>query len=50
MIYAIGALVVTVLFKIATGVKQEMGQSQAMACGCSTEDTCECTADCGCKE
>ncbi len=50
MIYAIGALVVTVLFKIATGVKQEMGQSQAMACGCSTEDTCECTAECGCKE
>lgn len=50
MVYAIGALVVTVLFKIATDVKQEMGQSQALACGCSTEDHCDCTLDCGCPK
>lgn len=45
MIYAIGALVVTVLFKIATEVKQETGDSQRLPCGCSTEDVCECTAE-----
>jgi len=44
MVYAIGALVVTVLFKIATGVKEEMGQSQALPCGCSAEDFCDCAA------
>ncbi|WP_018124993.1 sulfate reduction electron transfer complex DsrMKJOP subunit DsrP [Desulfovibrio oxyclinae] len=43
MIYAVGALVVTVLFKIATSVKEDMGHSQALPCGCSTEDKCECT-------
>jgi len=42
MIYALGALIVTVLFKVATEVKQEMGHSQALPCGCSTEDMCEC--------
>jgi len=45
MVYAIGALVITVLFKIATGVKQEMGHSQVLPCGCSTEDHCECTCE-----
>ncbi len=46
MIYAIGALIVTVLFKIATDVKQELGHSQALPCGCSTEDTdCECAGE-----
>ncbi|MBI9080017.1 MAG: polysulfide reductase NrfD [Pseudodesulfovibrio sp.] len=44
MVYAIGALVVTVLFKIATGVKEEMEQSQSLPCGCSTEDFCDCAA------
>jgi molybdopterin-containing oxidoreductase family membrane subunit len=44
MIYAIGALIVTVLFKIATSVKEEMGQSQSLPCGCSTEDFCDCAA------
>ncbi len=38
MVYGIGALVVTVLFKIATDVKQELGVSQRTECGCSTED------------
>ncbi|MBU4378978.1 MAG: menaquinol oxidoreductase, partial [Proteobacteria bacterium] len=50
MVYAIGALVVTILFKIATGVKEEMGQSQALPCGCSSEDECGCTPECGCTE
>ena len=45
MVYAIGALIVTVLFKIATGVKQETGDSQLLPCGCSTEDTCECVSE-----
>jgi molybdopterin-containing oxidoreductase family membrane subunit len=45
MVYAIGALIVTVLFKIATSVKQEMGHSQKLPCGCSTEDTCECAPE-----
>ena len=44
MVYAIGALIVTVLFKIATGVKQEMEQSQSLDCGCSTEDSCDCAS------
>jgi len=44
MVYAIGALVVTILFKIATGVKEEMGHSQSLPCGCSTEDFCDCAA------
>jgi molybdopterin-containing oxidoreductase family membrane subunit len=43
MIYASGALVVTILFKIATSVKEELGDSQALPCGCSTEDDdCDC--------
>ena len=42
MVYAIGALVVTVLFKIATEVKEEMGHCQSLPCGCSTEDFCDC--------
>ncbi|EGB15041.1 Polysulfide reductase NrfD [Pseudodesulfovibrio mercurii] len=45
MVYAIGALIVTVLFKIATSVKEEVGHSQRMACGCSTEDACDCTEE-----
>ncbi|WP_316899037.1 sulfate reduction electron transfer complex DsrMKJOP subunit DsrP [Pseudodesulfovibrio indicus] len=45
MVYAIGALVVTVLFKIATEVKEEVGHSQTLPCGCSTEDTCECAPE-----
>ncbi len=45
MVYAIGALIVTVLFKIATDVKEEMGHSQALACGCSSEDNCDCAAE-----
>lgn len=45
MVYAIGALVVTVLFKIATEVKEEVGHSQALPCGCSSEDTCECAPE-----
>ncbi|BDQ33951.1 sulfate reduction electron transfer complex DsrMKJOP subunit DsrP [Pseudodesulfovibrio portus] len=45
MVYAIGALIVTVLFKIATSVKEEMGHSQGLPCGCSTEDTCECAPE-----
>jgi molybdopterin-containing oxidoreductase family membrane subunit len=45
MVYAIGALVVTVLFKIATDVKEEMGHSQALPCGCSSEDVCECAPE-----
>lgn len=45
MVYSVGALVVTVLFKIATDVKKEVGHSQTLACGCSTEDACECTAE-----
>lgn len=44
MIYAIGALIVTVLFKVATDVKKEMGHSQKLPCGCSTEDGCDCAA------
>lgn len=48
MIYGIGALVVTVLFKIATAVKAERDMSQALPCGCSTEDPCACTEECGC--
>ncbi|WP_419785999.1 sulfate reduction electron transfer complex DsrMKJOP subunit DsrP [Pseudodesulfovibrio sp.] len=44
MIYAIGALIVTVLFKIATSVKEEVGHSQLLPCGCSTEDHCDCAA------
>jgi len=44
MIYATGALIVTILFKIATDVKEEMGHSQALPCGCSTEDACDCAA------
>jgi molybdopterin-containing oxidoreductase family membrane subunit len=28
---------------IATGVKEEMGQSQGLPCGCSSEDDCDCT-------
>lgn len=43
MVYSIGALIVTVLFKIATGVKEETGDSQKLPCGCSTEDKCDCT-------
>ncbi len=50
MVYALGALIVTVLFKIATDVKQEMGHSQELPCGCSTEDNCDCTMDCGCPK
>ena len=42
MVYAIGALIVTVLFKIATDVKEERGHSQILPCGCSSEDTCTC--------
>ncbi len=42
MVYASGALIITVLFKIATDVKEEMGHSQALPCGCSTEDVCDC--------
>ncbi|WP_272700987.1 sulfate reduction electron transfer complex DsrMKJOP subunit DsrP [Desulfovibrio sp. Fe33] len=45
MVYAIGALVVTVLFKIATEVKAEVGHSQKLDCGCSSEDTCECAPE-----
>ncbi|BCS89440.1 sulfate reduction electron transfer complex DsrMKJOP subunit DsrP [Pseudodesulfovibrio sediminis] len=45
MIYAIGALIVTVLFKIATDVKQEVGHSQALTCGCSSDDACDCTCE-----
>jgi len=37
MIYALGALVVTVLFKIATDVKQDLGASQKPATPCETE-------------
>ncbi|OIQ49562.1 Polysulfide reductase, NrfD [Pseudodesulfovibrio hydrargyri] len=50
MIYSIGALIVTVLFKIATEVKEEVGHSQKLPCGCSSEDTCVCSSedDCGC--
>lgn len=44
MIYAIGALIVTVLFKIATDVKADLGDSQALPCGCSSEDHCDCAA------
>ncbi len=47
MVYAIGALIVTVLFKIATDVKQELGNSQALPCGCSSEDD---DCDCGTAE
>ena len=42
MIYATGALIITILFKIATDVKEEMGHSQALPCGCSSEDNCDC--------
>ncbi|MEZ7196112.1 sulfate reduction electron transfer complex DsrMKJOP subunit DsrP [Pseudodesulfovibrio karagichevae] len=45
MVYSVGALVVTVLFKIATSVKAEVGHSQKLACGCSTEDGCTCTGE-----
>ena len=48
MVYAVGALIITVLFKIITDVKQERGHSQAMGCGCSTEDGCDCYLECGC--
>ncbi|HKI81596.1 MAG TPA: NrfD/PsrC family molybdoenzyme membrane anchor subunit [Pseudodesulfovibrio sp.] len=50
MVYSIGALIVTVLFKIATDVKAEVGHSQKLECGCSSEDICECTpeGDCDC--
>jgi Ni/Fe-hydrogenase subunit HybB-like protein len=37
MIYALGALVVTVLFKIATDVKQEIGASQKPTAPCESE-------------
>ncbi len=50
MIYAMGALIITVLFKIATDVKEELGHSQALPCGCSTEDHCDCTMECGCPK
>lgn len=49
MVYATGALIVTVLFKIATSVKEDLGHSQAMPCGCSTEDD-DCDCNCGCVE
>lgn len=42
MVYATGALVVTILFKIATDVKAELGVSQKLPCGCSTDDHCDC--------
>lgn len=42
MVYATGALVITILFKIATDVKAEMGVVQKLPCGCSTEDGCSC--------
>lgn len=45
MVYAIGALIVTVLFKIATDVKEELNEAQALPCGCSTDDECDCTAE-----
>jgi molybdopterin-containing oxidoreductase family membrane subunit len=42
MVYATGALVVTILFKIATDVKAELGVSQKLPCGCSSDDHCDC--------
>lgn len=42
MVYATGALVVTILFKIATDVKAELGVAQKLPCGCSTDDHCDC--------
>lgn len=41
-VYAIGALVVTILFKVAVDVKAEVGASQKTACGCDPED-CQCS-------
>ena len=44
MIYATGALVVTVLFKVATDVKRELGYSQQLPCGCEPGE-CSCAPE-----
>lgn len=38
MVYATGALVLTILYKIATDVKQDLGVSQKIACACEKEE------------
>ncbi len=60
-IFAMGAFVITILFKIATEVKKDLGVSQQVVCNCGcgcdadscstkTGSCCTETGDCGCSE